>query len=522
MDEYIFAKYIRLSTEDSKSDSMSIENQRLMLDRYIANMDIPNITVMEFVDNGYSGTNFERPAVQELLDLVRAGKINCIIVKDFSRFGRNAMETGYFLERVFPLYRTRFISVCDYYDSDEHEGGTGGIEVALKFLVHEHYSRDLSRKIKAAKHERKLRGESVSKNCAFGFVKTKDNKLEIDPDAADTVRLIFNMTSEGKSLSVIERELYEQKRPTPAMYKNHARRVTSDAGFECVWGKSVILKVLRDEQYTGTYIAGKSVILNVGSHTQKKNPESEWIRIPGHHPAIIERELFDKVQTVINIRGEPLRGRKIGTSERYADTRKSPLSGKVVCGCCGHTMTLSTTKNAAFHCSFTRSAPDAECHRLRIIKSELESTIFEIISKQAQIALNVDNLSEMSVVTLQNSRQSECKQLMEQADNARCNLYEQFVLNEINADEYMSRKAEIDAEIDRLNRVHTSLSEQLSQNQSKAEAVTKLNEVVSGGNCLSQPLVDLLIEKVRVYPENRIEVQWKIAGFYNGDVEVSA
>lgn len=325
---YRATSYIRKSyTDDKSAESESVANQRKLIERFVESQQDIEI-ISEKVDDGVSGIIFDRPAFAEMMADIKGGKINCVIVKDFSRFGRNAMETGYFLERIFPLYRTRFISICDYYDSNDHEGGTGGIEVALKFLVHEHYSRDLSKKIKAAKHERKLRGESVSKNCAFGYVKTKENHLEIDPDAADTVRLIFNLASEGKSLSMIERELYEQKRPTPAMYRKHARRVTPDTGFDCVWGKSVILNILRDEQYIGTYVAGKSVILEVGSHTQKKNPKSEWIRIPGHHPPIIESKLFDRVQDVINIRGGPLRGRRMGTSERYADTRKSPLCGK--------------------------------------------------------------------------------------------------------------------------------------------------------------------------------------------------
>ena len=158
MDKPIIAKYIRLSLDDSQSSSMSIDNQRLQLDDYLMDSDLAG-TVREFVDNGFSGVNFERPAVQELLELVRDGKIGCILVKDFSRFGRNAIETGYFIERVFPLYRVRFISVSDRFDSFEHDGDTGGMEVAFKFLMHEYYSKDLSRKISSAKQEKARRGE---------------------------------------------------------------------------------------------------------------------------------------------------------------------------------------------------------------------------------------------------------------------------------------------------------------------------------------------------------------------------
>ena len=129
MQKYVIALYIRLSIEDYKYDSLSIENQSLVLHEYAASMpEALNAEIMEFIDNGYSGTNFERPQVQKLIELVRANQIDCIIVKDFSRFGRNSIETGYFIERVFPLFHTRFISISDDFDSSKFKGDTGGMD----------------------------------------------------------------------------------------------------------------------------------------------------------------------------------------------------------------------------------------------------------------------------------------------------------------------------------------------------------------------------------------------------------
>ena len=286
---YTIAKYIRLSMDDAKTDSMSVETQRDILDAHIATLGIPGAAVLEFIDNGHSGTNFERPAVQQLLELVRQGQVNCIMVKDFSRFGRNAIETGYFIERVFPLFGTRFIAVTDSFDSANHEGGTGGIEVAFKFIMHEEYSRDLSRKIKAAKHEKMLRGEFVTKNCIFGYKLDSDRKMVIDEPAAETVRMIFSLALDGNGVSEIARRLQEEKRPTPSQYKNSTRQTS-------VWGESVVHCILRDEQYIGTYVSGKLRTPEVGSKRQVKVPEREWFRIPGHHPAIVEPEVFVAVQ----------------------------------------------------------------------------------------------------------------------------------------------------------------------------------------------------------------------------------
>ena len=145
MQKYVIALYIRLSLEDYKYDSMSIENQHLVLNEFVSSMpEFTDAEVLEFIDNGYSGTNFERPKVQELIELVRANQIDCIIVKDFSRFGRNSIETGYFIERVFHCFTPGFISINDDFDSNQHKGDTGGMDVAFKYLISEYYSRDMS------------------------------------------------------------------------------------------------------------------------------------------------------------------------------------------------------------------------------------------------------------------------------------------------------------------------------------------------------------------------------------------
>ena len=282
-----------------------------MLDKHIAELAVPNAEIMEFVDNGYTGLNFERPAVQEMLELVREGRVNCIIVKDFSRFGRNAIEAGYFIERVFPLYCVRFISVSDYFDSSEHDGGTGGLEVAFKFLVHEQYSRDLSKKIKSATHEKMKRGELVRKNCAFGYKLNERRQMVIDEPAAETVRLIFALKRDNKSLSQIAGRLYEQKYPAPSEYRKNAVNPS------CIWNPGVISYILGDAQYTGTYIAGRFANGDINSKTQVKNAESDWIKIPDRHPAIIGEDLFREVQEIISAKAKPLRKRRVLPFERF-------------------------------------------------------------------------------------------------------------------------------------------------------------------------------------------------------------
>lgn len=507
MAEQIIAKYIRLSLDDAQTDSMSIESQRLLLDKYILDSDLTG-AVREFVDNGFSGTHFERPGVQELLELVRNGKVACILVKDFSRFGRNAIETGYFIERVFPLYRVRFISVSDHFDSFEHDGDTGGMEIAFKFLMSEYYSRDLSKKISSAKREKARRGEAVTKNCAFGYRLNESRKMIIDPEAAETVRIIFEMYAGRKSISDIEKRLYEDRRPTPAAWKKHRWKTAETDEFRCVWQKSVILSILYDEQYVGTYTAGKSRTVEVGSANRIPNAKEDWIRIPDHHPAIIPQALFDAVQKQLRTKGEPLRRRKVGTSTRYAAIT-SPLKGKVVCGHCGHTMRLSCTKNAAFHCWFTRSAPDAECHKLRTLARELEEVVQESVLRQAKLVISAEH---DDVQDYRSGRQLECERQLQSLQDNKQRLYETLVLGDIGTDEYRKEKFALETELARLQDVYEAICEQTEKNAPSAASIKAAREALEAGT-LTQELADLLVSKVLVYPGDTIEVQWKVSGF---------
>lgn len=327
MSKYVIAMYIRLSMEDVKTDSLSIPNQRLLLGRHIDTLEDNDVEIMEFVDNGYSGVNFERPAVQELLELVRQSKIDCIIVKDFSRFGRNSIETGYFIEQVFPLFHTRFISVNDNFDSNNYKEDTGGMAVAFKYVMHEYYSLDLSRKTKSSKYIKMKRGEYQSKVCCYGYKKGANGRLEIDEEAAKVVRRIFSLSLETKSAQEIVKILYADKIPTPGEY-----RAMNGKGFHdisrCggIWQRSTVLRILGEERYIGTYIMGRYTLKEIGGKRSRRKDESEWFKIPNHHPAIIEKALYEQVQA------------KLLHFKCDKHSRGYVLKGKVFCGCCQHAM----------------------------------------------------------------------------------------------------------------------------------------------------------------------------------------
>ena len=504
---YVIALYIRLSTEDSRVGSFSIENQKNALHQYVDAMEgVKNVEVLEFIDNGYSGTNFERPAVQSLLDQIREGKINCIVVKDFTRFGRNSIEVGYFMEMVFPLYGVRFISINDNFDSDTLHGDTGGINVAFKYLVSEFYSRDLSIKYKSAKYVKFKRGEYQSKLCPYGYRKGADGRMEPNEETAPNVQLIFELARDGYKPNEIVKVLFERHIPTPAEYKAahgfHGHDISRCCG---IWSSSAVVHILDDERYTGTYIMGKREVTEVGGRRVRMKDESQWVKIPDHHQAIISRELFDLVQVQRPRMKSPKKNAKA-----------YPLRGKVFCGCCHHAMPRVAKKTAVFYCRYTGVNESAPCHGLTVTETELEGMLYEILSKQAQVILNVANLANARQLDIQIAQQAEYDKLIEGYLEQKRVLYEQLILKQLTIEDYKSQKAAVDSELDRLREIHCNLKVQTSQMEMdekvKSDRTELAREAVGAGG-LTAGLADTLIDRVYVYPNNQVEIVWKMKDF---------
>ena len=507
---YVIALYIRLSTEDSKVGSFSIENQKHALHQYVDAMeDIRDVEVLEFVDNGYTGTNFERPSFQEMLDLVREGKINCVIVKDFTRFGRNSIEVGYFMEKVFPLYGIRFISINDGFDSDKLHGDTGGISVAFKYLISEFYSRDLSIKYKSAKYVKFRRGEYQSKLCPYGYRKGADGRMEPNEETAPNVRLIFELALDGYSSNEIAKALFDRGILTPGEYKaSHGCTAHDVSRCRHIWQKSAVLHILNDERYIGTYIMGKREVTEVGGHHARMKDESQWIKIPDHHPAIVSRELFEQVQA---------------KRDRFKKSKENikvyPLRGKVFCGCCHHSMPRKANRNHYFHCWHTRFDEAAPCHGMTIVEADLEKMLYDLLSKQAKAILNLNDLSKPGLLDVQIAQRTECEKLIESYLDEKRVLYEQILLQKISMEKYKVQTAIVDRELDRLREIQGALKAQTVQMQSDEKTKStraKLAREVVGTGGLTAELADTLIDRVYVYPGNQLDIEWKVKDFCVG------
>ena len=508
MQKYVIALYIRLSIEDYKYDSLSIENQSLVLHEYAASMpEALNAEIMEFIDNGYSGTNFERPQVQKLIELVRANQIDCIIVKDFSRFGRNSIETGYFIERVFPLFHTRFISISDDFDSSKFKGDTGGMDVAFKYLISEYYSRDMSIKTKSAKYAKMQRGEYQSKICPYGYRKSADGRMEPDPEAATVVQLIFSLSAGGMNAAAITRELFRRNIPTPGQYKaahgNHTHDISRCHG---IWSTSTILRILEDERYTGVYVIGKRAVLEVGGTRSRLKDRESWYIIPDHHPAIIEKAVFDTVQAS-----------QLRFSQPNKKKRDYPLKGKAFCGCCGHALSRTMQKTSYYHCRHSEADVESRCHKMRLNAAELEQAVFLTLKKQMEAATPLAPDGTLRVDASVPER-TEYEQQIEALQDGKRALYERYLMGEIDLNTYKAEKTACDELLLKTKNAYAAVLAQAKQKQdeqARQDSRKEASKAIFDADTLTTELAELLIDRVLVYPDKRIEIAYKIQDIFD-------
>lgn len=507
MQTYMIALYIRLSLEDSKYDSLSIENQKLILNEFALSMpEAANAEIQEFIDNGFSGTNFERPSVQELIELVRENKVDCIIVKDFSRFGRNSLEVGYFIERVFPLFHTRFISVSDSFDSNNFKGDTGGMDVAFKYLISEYYSRDMSIKTKSAKYAKMERGEYQSKICPYGYRKSADGRMEPDEESAAVVRLIFELAAKGTTAAQITKELRSRSVPTPGEYKaakgNHTHNISRTGG---IWSSSTVLRILDDERYTGTYIIGKRSVIEVGGNKSRLKDRDKWYIIPDHHPALVSSEVFEQAEQGIR---------------RYSIPNKKQhdylLKGRIICGCCDHSLSRVMQKTPYYHCRHSDADSSMCCHGMKIGIAELEQLIFWVLQKLVEVS-GESGQGAQNITSASGSLPEYETQITAMQDE-KIKLYESFLSGEIDIAEYRAQKEVLDVSLTKAKSAHAVVTAQAKQAQEqRTEQIQRqaIIQEIANADGLTSALADMLIEKVYVFPDKRIEIVYKIKDIFD-------
>ncbi len=476
--------------------------------------DLTAYEVVEFCDDGYSGTNFDRPGVKALLEEIRAGNIYCIIVKDLSRFGRNYIDIGDYLEQIFPYLGVRFIAVNDHFDSNNFDGTTAGLDVDFRNLICAMYSKDLSQKVKSAKKTRMEKGEFISSHAPYGYVKSPENrrKLMIDEKAASIVKRIFTMAEGGENAVQIATVLNSERIPTPYAYK---RLMGCDRTFNMVgdrnyWHNTTILTILHDERYTGKMVNGKNRNPSVGCKHGKRVPKSEWIIVPNTHEAIVSEALFASVQD------------RFSTPGRMKTEQESkPLLGKVKCGVCQHAMRRSKHSSAGiyYYCESHKYVADSNCTKDRISENSLIQTVLSVIHTQIEVMLDMEQLllrvraRNHNDITALTEQISHLQTILAKLRLSKIKEYEKYRDGILDRENYLRRKEEIskkisetDAQIIELKAALQSSYQENSYQEMGQQGF--MIEKLMGYEGFTKDMVNELIDRIYVYGSEAIEIVW--------------
>lgn len=463
---YKAIEYVRLSyTDDKTNESDSVANQKTLIENFVkASEDIEVVSVK--VDDGFSGVLFDRPAFQEMMDEIKAGNANCVIVKDLSRLGREYIETGRYLRRIFPAYGVRFIAINDNIDSLKDEGDE--LNVTLKNLLNDAYCHDISKKTRCSLATKRKSGDYVGACAVYGYQKSESNhnQLVVDDYAAQIIRDIFAMKIDGASAVKIAEELNRRGILSPISYKKRHGLPHPKGGFAdregAKWSPNAIFRILKDETYIGTLVQGKQTTHNHKIKALIDVPVSEWVRVENAHEAIIEPHNFDLVQKILRL-----------------DTRTAPggdkvylFSGILLCGCCGARMTrkISVSGNNRYYYYYCRTGKNNGCKEPVMLKEEdLASCVLD--SLKAHIN-NVATLEELvhdsgeqriarTLIAKYTKQMEENSKRIQENFHYKSGLYENFIAGLISNENYRDLRNTYDRDIQKLKTANALLTEEL-------------------------------------------------------------
>ena len=406
--------YCRLSNDDERDgESVSIENQKLLLQSYVRQMGWNEVDV--YIDDGYTGTNFNRPGVQRLIEDAKAKRINLILVKDLSRFGRNYIEIGQYTDYLFPSIGCRFVALNNGVDTESNNGSTD--VMCFLNLFNEFYSRDTSKKVKAVKRACAENGKFMGTYPAYGYKRDNEDKhhLVIDEDTAPIVRRIFSMRATGMGFTGIAAQLNEEGIPSPGMLYYQRRGKADPRRVNHKWAGETVKHLIRNEVYIGNMVQGKTGTVSYKNKKLISKPEDEWIRVEGTHEPIISQEIWDTVQSI-----DQKRVRKNAAS----DGIRSVFTGLVYCAECGFKMRNHTEKftykdgspgrYSSFICgNYARSGKSA-CTIHTIYENVLEQIVLEDIREKARFAAHDPEMLAQHILRLKDkeaqSHRTSCEQ----------------------------------------------------------------------------------------------------------------
>lgn len=507
------ALYIRLSVEDGNGRSNSIENQQLILNDYVA--DKPEFRVFDtYIDNGLTGTNFDRPSFKRMLSDIENGKIDCVIVKDLSRLGRNSIDTGYYIEQYFAQHKVRFIAVNDMFDTADENNPQNGILLPLKNMVNEAYALDIGKKIKAQAHQAMLDGEYIGARAPFGYKKSPDDchKLIIDESAAPTVRRIFEWFAEGDGLNTITVRLNEMGIETSSVHKSKTSERDKHYTLNRNWTTFTVSHILDNPVYTGDMVQGKSQIVE---HKQQHNVSPEdYIIVKNTHEPIISRELFERVQKIRAAVRDEYGSKPI---DHYTE---NIFKGKVFCPHCGKPLHRQRARRKTMpdiyilHCLSPSRVSKSACVGVNITEEVVINSVFSAIKER----LSVLDVPFSKTVIEDNADASLKKEIiskrreLERVQGLVKGLYESLVNGVISSTDYEEFKLGYAKQADELrqdiDRIESEIS-RIKREQDRRGELESCADSFKREKRLTTDLINRLIERIEINHDHNINVIFK-------------
>ena len=502
METWNTAGYLRLSREDGdRAESDSIANQRKLLEQYLSAH--PELNLIGFYqDDGYTGTNFDRPAFRRMEADIEAGKINCVLVKDLSRFGRDYIEMGRYLERVFPAQGVRFIAVNDHVDSQQ---GRYDMLLPMKNIVNTQYARDISDKVRSAIHAKQQRGEFVGAFPSYGYQKDPANRnhLVIDPAAAQVVRRIFDLFEQGWGKIKIAKQLNAEGIPSPSEYKRilgeryHNGRKIDQTTY---WTYATVHRILQNQMYAGNMEQGRNYRPTMHGKAVQLD-RSEWTVVSDTHEAIIGAEQWERVQALLHKR----------TRQLSFEQNQSPFAGFLRCGDCGRAMVKTKRAGGIYYScgSYKRYGPTV-CTKHSISHAVLEEIVLHDLNQIISSVQNLQTLAEEAKQPSSRGRSGERERLeggLERLYRLKKSAYEDYRDGLIRREDFMRYQSDYECQ-------ERELSAQLQQLENGQEEDLLLHPWVQSllqhGKLTSLDRVTVAetVRQILVFEDGRIEITY--------------
>ncbi len=512
------AAYTRLSRDDGdKAESDSIGSQKEIIRAFVRDRD-DMVIVKEYVDDGYSGVNFDRPDFQQMLADIKAKRINCVICKDLSRFARNYIDSGRYLEKIFPFMGVRFIAITDNYDSNGDKRQSDSLIIPFKNLINDAYCKDISMKIRSQLDIKRKMGDFIGAFATYGYRKDPENKnrLLVDENAARVVELIFRLRLQGMSNSRIATKLNGMGIPSPMEYKR-SQGQNYACGFRvnerATWNAVSIRRVLTNELYLGTLIQHKRGTPNYKVKKEVQYRQEDWIVIEANHEPIISETDFLTVQSLLQ------------RDVRVAPDKEAThlFAGFVYCGGCNHCMTRKVVpshgkKYYYFVCSSHKAGEGCSSHSFS--EAKLNKIVLGLVREQIKLIGQVDQVLSYIAALPESQRNvfnydaqiTKLNAEIERYKNLKLNLYSDMADGIISKEEYLEFRAGYDRKVTTCQQALCKITEERQQAVDSNERHVEWLEIFTQyGNIteLHREVIVNLIERIVVYDAKHIEVVFR-------------